>query len=61
MKRGFVRLGEVYDTKVVNVTEIFQREDINVIKIDKHPNYNQPPWTHDIAILTLAKDIKFTG
>lgn len=36
-------------------------QDISVIKAVEHPKYNLPIATNDIAVLTLAHDVKFTG
>lgn len=52
-----VRLGE-YDTSTLSDGD---NEDIEVIKIDKYPGYDEKDKTGDIAILTLAKDVEFTG
>lgn len=51
-----MRLGE-HD---VTITDDGPHEDVNVIKIEKYPGYNKPFLVHDIAILTLAHDVKFS-
>lgn len=52
-----MRLGE-YDTSTVKDGP---NEDVDVVHVAKHPKYNLPFATHDIAILTLKHDVNFSG
>lgn len=58
MARSFVRLGE-HDASAFKL--FGSHEDIDVVKIDAHPDSNKSIATYDIAILTLKRDVKFTG
>lgn len=55
--RKFVRLGE----HNLHSEDDGPVEDIEVIKVTKHMYYDTPKHANDIAILTLARDVTFSG
>lgn len=52
-----VRLGE-YD---LTTESDGLHEDVRVTKRDPHENYNKPLGINDIAIVYLARDVKYNG
>ena len=51
-----VRLGQ-HDA---NAFEL-DNEDVKVIRMEKHPRFNKPFMSNDIAILYLERDVEFSG
>lgn len=55
--RKFARLGE-HD--VENVYD-GMHDDVPIVRIKQHAEYDQTTKIHDIAILYLEREVKFTG
>lgn len=55
--RRIARFGE-HDLRTVSDG---MHEDIVIARSKKHPQYNRMLNTNDVAIITLSRDVKFTG
>lgn len=42
-------------------TRVESRQDIEIAKIEKHRGYDSLDGKYDIAILTLVRDVEFSG
>lgn len=38
-----------------------KHEDISIRRVQEHPNYSKTDMRNDIAVLTLIRDVEFSG
>lgn len=55
--RNFVRLGE----HNLFTEDDGPNEEIEIVKVTKHMYYDTPKHANDIAVITLARDVTFSG